>query len=295
MGRDTKIEWCDHTFNPWRGCTKISEGCQNCYAELQARRNPDVLGRWGPKGTRVEASSEYWKQPIRWNHQAITAERRARVFVASMADFHEKAPKPSKADTAMQRARERTYGLIEQCAALDWLVLTKRPENVWAQWPESWRFEGPPENLWLGVTGETQQRVSERVRHLTVLSAETRFISLEPMLEPICLYWNCPKDWTETELDWVIVGCESGARRRPFELKWAENVLNQCHRHKVAVFIKQLPAAAVNCPEPVAGVCRHFEHWPAELRVQEWPKMRHAADCMCNDCTPKPEGVPDVQ
>ena len=267
MGTDTKIEWCDHTFNPWRGCAKISPGCDHCYAAQMAGRNPAVLGQWGPKGTRPIACEAYWAQPEKWHRQAVKAGRRAKVFVASMADFHEHLP----GMPAIQEARERTYGLVSRCTALDWLFLTKRPEHVWHQWPKSWRFNGPPANLWLGISAENASTLHTRSSRLEVISAEVRFISLEPLLAPVDLYWNVEGS-EEPTLDWVIVGCESGPRCRPCELHWVETILVECMQFGIPVFVKQLPADRVKCPSPTAGVCRHPEHWPANLRVQEWPR-----------------------
>src|SRR3954469_785782 len=86
MSANSKIEWTHHTFNPWRGCTKVSAGCANCYAETQSGRNPRVLGVWGPKGTRVVAAEAYWREPLKWDAQAKAAGERRRVFCASLAD-----------------------------------------------------------------------------------------------------------------------------------------------------------------------------------------------------------------
>lgn len=209
MGKVTKIEWCHHTFNPWRGCSKVSPGCQACYADAQARRNPGVLGIWGAQGTRVVASESMWREPIRWNAEAAAAGERRRVFCASMcdvfedwqgfmvnaaghrlyrdgADWHtEGAPCPV---LTMDDVRLRLFELIAMTPALDWLLLTKRPANIL---PALDRLRGmglvasdhlPWDNVWLGTSVEDQQRADERIPELLKVPARVRFLSCEPLL-----------------------------------------------------------------------------------------------------------------
>ncbi len=123
MGEGSKIQWTHHTFNPWRGCTHVSPGCEHCYAEALSKRNPAQLGTWGAGGTRVVASEAYWKQPERWNRAAEAAGERHRVFCASLADVFEDRPE-------LVEPRERLWRLIVATPHLDWLLLTKRPENI---------------------------------------------------------------------------------------------------------------------------------------------------------------------
>lgn len=125
MAENSAIEWTHHTFNPWRGCTKVSPGCANCYAERQSKRNPNVLGIWGDGGTRVVASDSYWREPLKWNRAAEQAWERHRVFCASMADVFEDRPE-------LRMPRARLWQLITLTPYLDWLLLTKRPENAMA-------------------------------------------------------------------------------------------------------------------------------------------------------------------
>lgn len=201
-------------FNPWRGCTKISPGCDNCYAEVQSRRNPGVLGIWGDQGTRVIASDAQWRLPLKWDREAREAGERRRVFCASMADVFE-GPETMSADAWQQideYARYRLWATIWCTPHLDWLLLTKRPENVvgpkhhiWAPGAvanaaaviyriagevESQRFYGakwPPSNIWVGVSVEDQQRADERIPHLLQIPAKVRFLSCEPLLGPVDL------------------------------------------------------------------------------------------------------------
>ena len=134
MGATTKIEWCDHTFSPWKGCQKVSPGCDHCYAEGIAKRWGQ-LDTWGPGATRQPQSDHYWQQPLTWNAKALREGVRPRVFCASMCDvFDNQAP---------QEWRERLWDLIANTPNLDWLLLTKRPENilkVLASRMECWRM-----------------------------------------------------------------------------------------------------------------------------------------------------------
>lgn len=124
MGVNTKIEWTTHTFNPWRGCTRISEGCRFCYAETLSRRNPAVLGVWGDEGTRVVASESMWRQPIKWDREAAAAGERRRVFCASLADAFEDRPE-------LELPRKRLlYGLID---------VTRTRGSADSQWSQSAR------------------------------------------------------------------------------------------------------------------------------------------------------------
>lgn len=192
MGEITKIEWCHHTFNPWRGCTKVSPGCANCYAERQSRRNPGVLGVWGDDGTRVVAAEAAWSEPLKWDRAANEAGERRRVFCASLADVFE-----DRTDLFMPRLR--LFGLIRRTPNLDWLLLTKRP-GTWAKvvrdtldwrlnsgglnsrdadywFAADWLNGKPPANVWLGVSVEDQARANERIPALLQIPARVRFVS----------------------------------------------------------------------------------------------------------------------
>ena len=142
MGENSKIEWTTHTFNPWWGCITVSEACKHCYAEAWARRvGQDV---WGPKVSRRMFSDDHWKGPLRWNAAAAGAAERPRVFCASMADVFEDRDE-------LDEPRWRLWPLIEATPHLDWLLLTKRPQNVLrlAGWGQD-----SPSNVWLGTTVE---------------------------------------------------------------------------------------------------------------------------------------------
>jgi protein gp37 len=260
MAANTKIEWATHTFNPWRGCTKVSVGCANCYADTLSHRNPGVLGVWGPNGTRVVAAESAWREPLRWNRAAAKAGERHRVFCASLADVFEgpeTLPRDVIKDGRLRYARLRLFGLIEQTASLNWLLLTKRPQNITpilaeifddlelfpekaGEWPTlmgrmllEWLRDNPPDNVWLGTSVENQQTADERIPHLLRVPAAKRFLSMEPLLGPVSLipYLN--------SLSWVIVGGESGANARPMHPDWVRTIRDQCVKASVPLFFKQ--------------------------------------------------------
>ena len=157
MGENSKIEWTNSTFNPWWGCVKITEGCTNCYANAFDKR---VGGsHWGANAERRFFSDAHWAKPLAWNRKAEKAGERHRVFCASMADVFE-----DRRDLDAPRAR--LWELIRATPHLDWLLLTKRPENLDQLVPGDWittNRPGPPPNIWLGVTTENQHRADERI------------------------------------------------------------------------------------------------------------------------------------
>ena len=186
MAENSAIEWTRHTFNPWRGCTKVSAGCANCYAETMSGRNPKTLGVWGPNGTRVVASEAMWREPVKWDRAAKAAGERHRVFCASLADVFEDWQGPmmdSQGERVttqvpgfavrlmtMQDVRIRLWKLILATPHLDWLLLTKRPQNIATMLRDVWfqidsaRDSDPrnarpfeaPSNVWLGTSVENQ-------------------------------------------------------------------------------------------------------------------------------------------
>lgn len=267
----TKIEWTNETWNPVTGCTKVSPGCANCYAERMARR---LAGRAGypekPDHFDVTVHGDRLSQPYRWNTPR-------RVFVCSMGDlFHEYVSRARLADFwgAMVDNRQHTYQ-----------VLTKRPKRM-AQWAESANAAfGPTPHIWLGVSAENQEFASLRIPILLQTPAAVRFVSAEPLLGPLDLtrldagilpghkgyMANTldtkigPSGKPHKHLDWVIIGCESGPGRRPMELDWAVDLVSQCKAAGVPVFVKQLDLDG--------KVSKNPAEWPEELRVREYPKI----------------------
>lgn len=270
MARESKIEWTHATFNPWRGCTKISPGCTHCYAEVLAKRNPGVLGVWGPKGTRVVASDSYWRQPLKWDREAREAGERRRVFCCSLADVFEDRPE-------LVEPRGRLLELIQHTPSLDWLLLTKRPEDVIRLWDQAapTGMIYPMPNVWMGVSVENQAFADERIPILLRIPAAIRFLSVEPLLGPI----ECDL----SGIDWCIIGGESGHGARPCDLAWVRSIRDQCQAAGIACFIKQLGGFPMDYDSPPGGLAVQFRdskggdwsEWPEDLRVREYPPPTH--------------------
>lgn len=234
MTENTKIEWADHTFNPWVGCTKISPACDHCYAESWAKRagSPEL---W--KGERRRTTAANWEKPRKWNYnnpRAVENWRPQRVFCASLADvFDNQVPEQWRLDL---------WDLIETTPRLDWLLLTKRPQNIEAMRVPYWVPK--LQNVWLGTTIESRNIGASRAWQLAQCAAPRRFWSAEPLLEdlgdltPLCLRDIAPDG--RPAVDWVIVGGESGPGRRPFNPDWARSIRDQCAAARVPFFMKQI-------------------------------------------------------
>lgn len=226
MGKNSHIEWTHHTFNPWWGCKKVSPACDNCYAELWARRMGHQL--WGTDSPRRFFTDSHWREPFTWNEEARLTGHRQRVFCASMADVFER-----RSDLNSQR--ERLWQLIESTPHLDWLLLTKRPQNVarFVPWGTNW-----PLNVWLGTSVENQAIAEKRLPFLLRSPATIRFLSCEPLLGPLNL-----REWFRRDgfypIDWIIAGGESGAASRPMHPDWISSLLHQCHDFEVPFHFKQ--------------------------------------------------------
>jgi protein gp37 len=251
MAENSKIEWCDHTFNAWTGCTKVSPACDNCYAESWAKRSG--LVEWG-NHPRRRTSEGYWKQPIKWNRAAERDGVRRKVFCCSLADVFD-----NQVDIGW---RQDLYRLIYETPALDWLLLTKRPQNVLPMLGGCTL----PDNVWLGTTVENQEEAERRIPHLLAVPAKIRFLSCEPLLGPISLWhmdeWEGairgpavivsggvttgsvhepPEGYDDSYvgIDWVIAGGESGPKARPTHPAWFRSLRDQCISAGVPYFHKQ--------------------------------------------------------
>ena len=241
MGQNSSIEWTDHTFNPWWGCTKVSPACQNCYAELWAKRTGHQV--WGKGKLRRFFNDRHWNEPIIWNEEAAKTKLRRRVFCASMADVFED-------NEALNIWRERLWALISITPWLDWLLLTKRPESIEQMVPWQWDW---PKNVWLGTTVENANYAEKRLPLLLKHPAAVRFLSCEPLLGPIDLrpWFNARK---LHPIDWVIAGGESGPRARPMHPDWVTSLLHQCQEAEVAFHFKQwghwVPAELSSISQP---------------------------------------------
>jgi protein gp37 len=226
--KNSRIEWTTHTFNPWWGCTKVSDGCDNCYAANMAHRwGHDV---WGHDAPRRAMSDAHWEQPLDWNMEAKAAGVRSRVFCASMADVFE-----SRSDLVAHR--QRLLNLIADTPNLDWLLLTKRPHSIKKLAPHGYRY---PSNVWLGTTVENQESADKRVKYLLEFTKPAvRFLSCEPLLGPVDIRRYLEPGANGVRIDWVIVGGESEHGARPMNPEWAESLRDQCQEAGVPFLFKQ--------------------------------------------------------
>jgi protein gp37 len=259
---ETKIEWCDFTHNAWWGCTKVSIGCDNCYAETLARRVGE-RNLWGTDARRRLFGLKHWEQPIAWDMKARKAGRRFRVFCNSMADVFDNHPE-------VTGAREQLWELIRKTPRLDWLLLTKRIGNAVQMLPEDWGNGYP--NVWLGASMVNQMELNRDLVKLLATPARVRFISFEPLLDHIDIdeAWRyaLADGWgmePAKELHWAILGGESGSGARPMDLTWAYDIRSWCSHRGIAFFMKQ--GSQANWPKFKA-----FETFPIELQVREWPE-----------------------
>lgn len=302
MGDRTAIEWTDATWNPVRGCSRVSEGCRHCYAEVVAARfsGPGLPyeglakrvggeARWTGK---VRMVPEHLADPLRWK-------KPRRIFVNSMSDlFHEGL---SDHDIS------RVFDVITATPRHVYQILTKRPARMRRYFLSNARFSPtrPLPNVWLGVSVEDQGAADERIPLLLACPAAVRFVSYEPALgpvdftrvgacrgEPLSALEEIVGHVERPRLDWLIVGGESGPGARSFDVAWAREAVRQCREAGVACFVKQLgarpfghgqwPCPAEGCSP--ASPCPHrpglglrdrkggdWSEWPEDLRVREYP------------------------
>lgn len=238
MGKETGISWTDHTFNPWWGCTKVSPGCDHCYAETFDKRVGGA--HWGKGAERRSFGDKHWNEPLKWDG--------GRVFCASMADVMD--------DEAPAGARERLWALIDATPHLTWQLLTKRPHRYARYLPSTGFKHG---NAWLGTTAESQPyydvRWPELNRAAKMFDLKS-FISYEPAIGSLTM-----QGFDEFP-DWLIFGGESGAGRRPMKLAWAENIKIECEEFGVSFFMKQMSAQTPT---------KAKELIPANLLIHEFP------------------------
>ncbi len=212
MSDHSTIEWTDATWNPMRGCTKISPGCAHCYAETFAERFRGVRGHPFEQGFDLRLVPEALDLPLRWKKPRL-------IFVNSMSDlFHEGVP-----DSYI----ERVFEVMREASHHRFQVLTKRAERL-----EAFTNRHPSStNVWLGVSVESAQ-YTWRIDHLRRAPAHVRFLSIEPLLGPI-------PDLDVRRIDWVIVGGESGAKSRPMNVTWVREIRDRCRARGVPFFFKQ--------------------------------------------------------
>lgn len=351
MAEDTKIQWCSHTFNPWRGCQKVNAGCTNCYAERDMSVKLHGIG-WGTEaqgGTRVRLSDAGWKKPLSWDRAADcdcgspgigdhmqcafceAGAKRPRVFCGSLCDVFEDWRGPildhrgnclsinagtggdgniysldnghplddwGCRELTMDDLRTGIFRLIGRTPNLDWMLLTKRPENIRPMIERTvgldWWLEHCRDNVWLGTSASDQQTADAAAENMALarideLAAHT-FLSLEPMIGPVVLNFAV---WRPSL---VIVGGESGPNARPCNVEWIRSVVRQCAAAGVACFVKQLgsyvlASDVIDAADEFPGAVRLSEgpdrtlarvhltdpkggdpdEWPSDLRVREMP------------------------
>lgn len=266
---NSEISWCDHTHNHWEGCTKVSPGCAHCYAEARDKRFTGGL-HWGAGAPRRLTSLANRNKPHRWNRAAAEALKdhseecakdisygqhvkppaRPRVFCSSLADWLD--------DEVPADWLRDLLNLVAETPHLDWLLLTKRPQNwlkritlassistngekpaAGKRLLEDWIMGTAPANVWLGTTVEDQQRADERIPELIKVPARVRFLSCEPLLGPVNLSMRTQRMEMVPGIHWVICGGESGPGARPMHPDWARSLRDQCAATGVAFHFKQ--------------------------------------------------------
>ncbi len=282
MGQTTEISWTDHTFNPWWGCTKVSPACDHCYAETFSKRVGFSEGGskfpiWGKDAARRNFGDAHWNEPLKWNRDAEKAGTRKRVFCGSMCDVMEDYTGDGDLVRAtIEESRQWLYRLIERTPCLDWLLLTKRPQNLRRFLPAAW-LERPRANVW-GMTTVESSEYLWRVEELIKTPFAVRGLSVEPLLGPLDLS-DALTEGIPTQaqidgplglhyirhgaprVDWVIVGGESGPGARPMHVDWARGIRDQCI---------------------AAGVAFHFKQW-GEWQNGSYPEDDRKTRTMLND------------
>jgi len=320
MSANSTIEWTDHTWNPWEGCTKKSPGCKNCYAEARNKRFAGA--NWGKGKPRRRTREANWRMPLRWNLETRKTGKRFKIFLSLCDWLDEEVPIEWLSDF---------LALIYATPNLIWQLLTKSPENWRTRLTETlhvlvrqenftaavevraWLQQEPPlapQNVWLGVSVEDQERADERMPVLLNIPAKLHFLSCEPLLEPIDLenYLPCSRrpvgdarasHSEAATVDWVIAGGESGPGARPCDIQWIREIIAQCELAKVPVFVKQLGAFPFDfdgreevwlktLPPQYRDGTRYAiaerrikdrkggdpAEWPEDLRIRQFPSVK---------------------
>jgi len=322
----TSIEYVTYSWSGWRGCQEYHVGCTNCFARELAKRNPTVLGKWGPNGTRVVAADKYWKEPLKWNTQAVFdsqmagAPVRPRVLWDLSDPFEDwngvmfdhqgeelgvmvskgvglSIDEPYDRPMIMLDVRRRAFSLIDQTPSLDWLLLTKRPQNVLRMLPfvEGSDLSVRRHNVWLGASVSDQETADvlapELLKHRQL--CPVLWLSVEPLIGPIDLRRHLYSDYdraaldpqmtgneSRAKLDWVVIGGESGPKARPCYVRWIKDIVDQCEDAGVPCYVKQVGSNAWSDSGEGSTAGRlelkhkkggKKEEWPAEIRKKQLP------------------------
>ena len=266
----SKIEWTERTWNPIIGCTKVSPGCTNCYAEKMAKRqihigmmrsqfSRNIADTFYDYSAVINLDSEGWNGEVVFRQNQISKPLHWRkpcmIFVCSMSDLFQEGIRDEWICNVFE--------IIEQCPQHTFQILTKRPGRAvqWFNEYKGFNFS----NVWFGVTAENQATEDARVPKLADVSTAVRFASIEPMLEPIDLVLEHSKIY----LDWVIVGCESGPKRRPCKIEWIQSIVRQCEKAGVLCFVKAIH-------DEKGRVVKDMNKFPPDLRVRQIPEVNVA-------------------
>jgi len=261
MGQTSKIQWTEATWNPWRGCHKVSAGCKYCYMFR-------TMNRWHQDGNVPVRSKTTFRDPLKWKEPKL-------IFTCSMSDwFVEEA----------DEWRPEAWDIIRQTPHHTYQILTKRPERILECLPGDWGDGWP--NVWLGVSVEDQQSANTRIPLLLMVPAVVHYLSCEPLLSAVDLamvdqnkhFWlPDPAIPGATAIDWVIIGGESGNESGPYRYRkmhpdWVMKLMDQCAKSSVPVFVKQLGTYQAK----IFGLKdRHggdMDEWPENLQVRQMPE-----------------------
>lgn len=254
MAQNSKIEWTDHTVNLWWGCTKVHTGCKNCYAETLSKRWDNDI--WGDDKQRKRIKS-WWKDLNRYQKQAKKEGVMLKIFCGSMMDIFEDSKilkNPQGSFLFTEDLRDELFQLISigEYDNLIFQFLTKRPENIGECIPESWH-NGAPNNVWFGTSISDQATADDYIEKLVVYTPynSNRYLSIEPQI-------SCISKLDLRSIKWIIQGGESGPKKRPFDIKWAEIIKRICEEQNTPYFFKQIDKV-----QPI----------PEELLIREFPKL----------------------
>ncbi len=266
MSGPSTIEWTEATWNPVTGCTKVSPGCDHCYAETFAERWRGIPGHPYEQGFDLRLWPERLDAPLHWRKPRL-------IFVNSMSDlFHARVP---------FEFVERVWATMAATPQHTYQILTKRPDRMQRFAVRLAERFGVLSNVWLGTSVESVEYLA-RADHLIDTSAAVRFISCEPLLGPLPGLGHrlAPLDWSQppvrAAISWVIVGGESGPGARPMDLAWARAIRDECHTMQVGLFVKQLGSVWARDHGCIKGGKRDTKGklmvgWPADLQIRQWP------------------------
>jgi protein gp37 len=267
MGENSLIAWTEHTYNPWIGCTKVGNGCIGCYAEAYDTRflKHGQDSHWGPGAPRRRTSLQTRNQPIRWNRLAEAHRIPAKVFAHSLSDvFDNEVP---------QEWRDEEFQMWRRTPWLRWIVLTKRPGNIYDMLPKDWSPTTYP-NVGFCCSVSTQDEFDRDVAKLVnQVDAAWLGVSIEPQIEEIRIPYGSPRS-----IQWIITGgasAQPGYVPPPYDVGWARSLISQCHDSKIACFVKQLGSVPVSREwifplKDKAGA--DPSEWPADVRVRDFPE-----------------------